>query len=417
VPTITVTVEVPWPKKLTLGSLERAVHRAAMKAGRKALVQAFGGWEAELLPKAGARQCRVRRYLLTRLGRVRYTRWKTKKDGRYGFPLDRAMGLRSHQTCSTWVWERAARLGTGYPFRQAARLLSDLVGGAIDHRVVWRLLRRAGELRRAHQEQARAEMFDLGLAPEDAAGEAPVMVVAEIGGVVLRRQRPKGSMEARIAVAYTGKRDVSTTARHRKRVVTGKVVVAGLWEEGSAGQVIYAWLSRSVMVHRARYVLVPGDGAEWIPVLVRNWFPDASFQLDHYHLKVRLRQVAGDPQRARRWIDWALGGQWRKVERSMGDLVRRGKLSAEVARETRSYLELNAPAIWAFRSLVDRGAPVELCTRGSGVIEHNVDLVAARRMKRQGMYWSRDGANDMLAMRALAADPAAWRTWWEEVGA
>src|SRR5690349_22500670 len=40
------------------------------------------------------------------------------------------------------LWERAARLGTGYPFRQAARLLSDLVGGAIDHRVVWRLLRR-----------------------------------------------------------------------------------------------------------------------------------------------------------------------------------------------------------------------------------------------------------------------------------
>lgn len=416
-PAITVTVEVPWPKKLTLGSLERAVHRAAMKAGRQALVQAFGAWEAELLPETGARQRRVRRYLLTRLGPVRFFRWKTKKDGHYGFPLDRAMGLRSHQTCSTWVWERAARLGTGYPFRQAARLLSDLLGGAIDHRVVWRLLRRAGELRRAHQEQARAETFDLGLAPEEPPGEAPVMVVAEIDGVVLRRQRPRGTMEARIAVAYTGKHDVSTTARHRKRVVTGKVVVAGLWDEGSAGQVIYAWLSRSVMVHRARYVLVPGDGAEWIPVLVRNWFPDASFQLDHYHLKVRLRQVAGDPQRARRWISWTLGGQWRRVERSMASLVRRGKLSAEVARETRSYLELNAPAIWAFRSLVDRGAPVELCTRGSGVIEHNVDLVAARRMKRQGMYWSRDGANDMLAMRALAADPAAWRTWWEEVGA
>src|SRR5690349_17859860 len=152
------------------------------------------------------------------------------------------------------LWERAARLGTGYPFRQAARLLSDLVGGAIDHRVVWRLLRRAGELRRAHQERARSEMFDLGLAPPDNGKEPPVMVVTEIDGVVLRRQRPKGLMEARIAVAYTGKRVASQTARHRKRLVTGKVVVAGLWAEGSAGQVIYAWLSRSVGVHRARYV-------------------------------------------------------------------------------------------------------------------------------------------------------------------
>jgi hypothetical protein len=260
-------------------------------------------------------------------------------------------------------------------------------------------------------------MFDDGLAPPEPDAPPPDMVVTEIDGVVLRRQRPKGLMEARIAVAYTGKRVLPETARHRKRLVTGKVVVAGLWAEGSAGQVISAWLTRSVGAHRARHRLVPGDGAEWIPVLVRNWFPDASFQLDHYHLKVKLREVAGDPQRARRWIDWTLGGHWRKVERSMADLVRRGKLSAEVARETRSFLELNAPAIWAFRSLLDRGAPPELCTRGSGVIEHNVDLVAARRMKRQGMYWSRDGANNMLAMRALAADPTAWRAWWEEVGA
>ncbi len=416
-PTITVTVEVPWPHKLTLGRLERAVHRAAMVAGRKALVQALGAWEAELLPSAGARQRRVRRYLLTRLGPVRYHRWKTRSSGRYGFPLDKAMGLRPYQTTSAWVWERAARLGTGYPFRQAARLLSDLVGGPIDHRVVWRLLRRAGELRRAHQERARAEMFDDGLAPPEDEGSPPVMVVTEIDGVVLRRQRPKGQMEARIAVAYSGKREVSATARHRRRVVTGKVVVAGLWEEGSAGQVIYAWLSRSVRVHRARHLLVSGDGAEWIPVLVRNWFPEARFQLDHYHLKARLQQVAGDPARAARWIAWTLQGQWRKVERSMADLVRRGRLSAEVARETRLFLELNAPAIWAFRSLLDAGAPAELCTRGSGVVEHNVDLVAARRMKRQGMYWSRDGANDMLAMRALAADPTAWRAWWEEVSA
>jgi hypothetical protein len=31
------------------------------------------------------------------------------------------------------------------------------------------------------------------------------------------------------------------------------------------------------------------------------------------------------------------------------------------------------------------GPPPELCTRGSGVIEHTIDLVVARRMKRQGM--------------------------------
>ncbi|HWO71866.1 MAG TPA: UPF0236 family protein [Actinomycetota bacterium] len=416
--TLTVTVEVPWPKgPLTLAKLERAIHRAAMAAGRKALVQALGTWEDQILPSAGARQRRVRRYLLTRLGPIRFHRWKTRKGGRYSFPLDRAMGLRPWQTCSAFVWERACCLGAEFSFRTAAKLLSNLLGGAVDHRVLWRLVQKAGALRRRRQERVRSEMFEEGLAPPEPPGDPPQMVVTEVDGVVLRRQRPRGTMEARLAVAYTGKQIVSATARHRKRVVTGKVVVAGLWEEGQAGQVIYAWLSRSVGVHRARHLLVSGDGAEWIPVLVRNWFPDAVFQLDHYHLKVRLRQVAGDSERASRWIAWALQGQWRRVERSMAHLVARGRLDPKVAQETRAFLERGAPAIWAFQELRRQGAPAELCTRGSGVVEHTIDLQVARRMKRQGMFWSREGANNMLALRALLADPAAWRAWWKEVTA
>lgn len=168
--TISLTVEIHWPKgKPTLAKLERTIHRAAMAAGRKALVEALGAWEAELLPASGARQRRVRRYLLTRLGPIRYWRWKTRKDGRYSFPLDRAIGLSPHQTCSAFVWERAWRLAASFPYRQAARLLSDLVGVATDHRVLWRLVQRAGRTRRAEIESHRAEVFEEGLAPPEPA--------------------------------------------------------------------------------------------------------------------------------------------------------------------------------------------------------------------------------------------------------
>lgn len=412
--TISLTVEVPWPKgKLTLPKLERAVHRAAMAAGRGALVEALGAWEQELLPTAGARQRRVRRYLLTRLGPVRYRRWKTRADGRYGFPLDRAMGLSPHQSCSGFVWERACRLAASFPYRQAARLLSDLVGVACDHRVLWRLVQKAGRARRAQIEADRAAMFDQGEAPPEPE-DPPEMVASEIDGAVLRHQGG-GVFEAKVAAAYTGKREISETSCHRKRICTGKQVVAGVYDEGTAGQVIYSTLCRSVGIHRARHRLVSGDGAGWIPVMVRDWFPDAVFQLDHYHLKVRLRKVAGDPKRAGRWISWALAGSWRRIERSMTHLVAKGTLDPKAARETRAFLELNAPAIWAFRGLLEAGAPPELCTRGSGVIEHTIDLLVARRMKRQGMFWSRDGAHNVLVLRALLVDPAAWRVWWKEV--
>lgn len=35
------------------------------------------------------------------------------------------------------------------------------------------------------------------------------------------------------------------------------------------------------------------------------------------------------------------------------------------------------------------------------MVEHTVDLVVARRMKRRGMYWSVDGATHLLMLRAL----------------
>jgi len=311
------------------------------------------------------------------------------------------------------VWERACRLAKDHPFRQAARLLSDLVGTPLDHRRLWGWLQKAGLHRRAELESWRTDMFDDGLAPPE--GDPVDMVVTEIDGVVLRRQGG-GSFEAKVAAAYTGKRPASSTARHPRRTCTGKAVVAGVYEEGRAGPTIYAALCRSVGIHRARHSLVAGDGAEWIPVMVTEWFSGSVFQLDHYHLKQRLRLAAGgDPARASRWISWALRGQWRAIARSMAPLVRRGALAPEVASDTLRFLELNHSAIWASRSLRAQGAPPELCIVGSGVAEHTVDLGVARRMKRQGMRWSREGAHNMLAMRSLGMDPHAWRTWWKEV--
>lgn len=337
-----------------------------MAAGRKALVQALGTWEDQILPSAGARQRRVRRYLLTRLGPIRLHRWKTRKDGRYFLPLDRAMGLRPWQTCSAFVGERACRLGAEFSFRTAAKLLSNPLGGAVDHRGCGGWCRRPGPC---------------------AAG------------------------------SYTGKQIVSATARHRKRVVTGKVVVAGLWEEGQAGQVIYAWLSRSVGVHRARHLLVSGDGAEWIPVLVRNWFPDAVFQLDHYHLKVRLRQVAGDSERASRWIAWALQGQWRRVGRFHGPPGGQGAAGPQGGPGDPGLPRAGRPGHLGVPGAPSPGRPGRAVHPGLGGGGARHRSAGGPADEAPGDVLVQEGANNVLALRALLADPAAWRAWWKEVTA
>lgn len=133
-PELTVTVRVPMPKQPGLGALERAIFSALMTAGRELLLQAFGVLEQTVL--AGSRQRRRRRYLLTRFGELRFAPWQTRTGAGYGYPLDRALGIAADDPCSPWVRQTAAWLAQAHPYRQAASLLSTMIGQRVDHRTL-----------------------------------------------------------------------------------------------------------------------------------------------------------------------------------------------------------------------------------------------------------------------------------------
>jgi hypothetical protein len=79
------------------------------------------------------------------------------------------------------------------------------------------------------------------------------------------------------------------------------------------------------------------------------------------------------------------------------------------------YLAEGLDAFENYQRLQDAGHSPQMAPRGYGAMEHNVDLVVARRFKRQGMRsWSRHGADNLLALRCLAMDETAWREWWGE---
>lgn len=76
------------------------------------------------------------------------------------------------------------------------------------------------------------------------------------------------------------------------------------------------------------------------------------------------------------------------------------------------YFADGLDAFETYRGLQDAGLSPQMAPRGSGAMEHNVDLVVARWFKRQGMRaWSRRGADNLLALRCLALDERAWRDW------
>jgi len=410
VPELTVTVRVAMPNQPSFGGLERAIFRALQAAGRDLLVQAFDLLEETVL--TGARQRRRRRYLITRFGELRFSRWQTRTERGYGYPLDEALGLAPGDPCSAWVRETAAWLAQAHPYRQAARLLSKMIGTRIDHRTLWGWVQGSGRRVRSHLEQLRASLFDDGEAPAFA-GPSPKIVTTSADGTFIRTR--DGPVEVKLGIWWTGAHLQSPSATHPKHLLQGKGAYASTEGADRFGQTFYAAAAEKAGITKAQEVFFVSDGAGWLADLPRDWIAPTSIQLDQFHGKLRISEVARDPERAARWWAWVTEHNLGALGRSIDVLTRSGKIEPEAGRVLFGYLAQGTDAFQTYRQLQDAGHSPQMAPRGSGAMEHNVDLVVARRFKRQGMRsWSRHGADNLLALRCLAMDETAWRQWWGE---
>jgi hypothetical protein len=410
VPELTVTVRVPVPKQPSLGSLERAIFKALQAAGRQLLVQAFAVLEERVT--AGARQRRRRRYLITRFGEIRFHRWQTRTEHGYGYPLDEALGLAPGDPCSAWVRQTAAWLAQAHPYRQAARLLSQMIGSPVDHRRLWGWVQGSGRAVRRHLEELRASLFDVGEAPAFA-GPAPAIVSTSADGTFIRTR--DGPVEVKLGMWWTGAHLQSPSAIHKKFLLQGKGSYASTEGADRFGQTFYALAADRGGITRAGEVFFISDGAGWLADLPADWISPTAMQLDQFHGKLRISEVARDPDRAARWWAWVTEHNLSALSRSIEVYTRRGAIDPEAGRALFDYLAGGIDAFHTYVRLQEQGHAPQMAPRGSGAMEHNVDLVVARRFKRQGMRaWSRAGADNLLALRCLAMDEHAWREWWGE---
>jgi hypothetical protein len=408
-PTVQVTATVEVAEGTTLAALEDTVALALNSAGRKLITKAMPILEQGALARSGgARQRPEPRYVLTRFGEVRFSRWKVKTASGYDHPLDQALGLHPHQSLSPSMAEEFAFFGQMLPFRQAATLLSRLLRISIDHRRVWRAARAAGSRVRLRWDRMRATLFEDGALPRP--GGPHRMVVLEADGTGIRSR--DGPAEAKLLIWYAGKRIRRSGTGHRRRraFLLHKGAYAAVQEVDGFGQTAFCLAERAVGLTRARFLLGISDGGGWLPGLFAEWLRVDAHQLDHFHGRRRIQQTPGLPSEvSSRWWSLAVEGRLEEIVAEARVLIRRGVLDPEEARMTVAYIAAGAPKLHAASRLKDRGATGELCSKGSGAIEHNVDLVVARRLKRRGMTWSREGASDILALRCAAMDEATWK--------
>jgi hypothetical protein len=342
-------------------------------------------------------------------------------------PQEQRWGLDAQVGLTPRAAERVSREAANLPFDVAARSVNADWATSYDGKQIQRWGEHYGSKIAAAQERER-RAFAKGKHPAGPENGAEVLAVGMDGGRVQEREK-----------------DERTQSRwHEDKVLTVSSYIKGPPKEAGGDpepvrqvtsyvgtmrdSVKFGPLARVEAerrgIRQAAEVVVIGDGASWIDTIAGEHFACHERIIDYYHVSERLEACAKavepvDEAKRKRVAERLKGNLY---EGKVGLVVRwiQDKAQAMGAvRETdpeghpRRVLWENLGYVQRHQEQMDypryraRGWPI-----GSGVVESGVKLFN-KRVKGTEQFWNEDGAESILALRALnLSQDGRWDHYW-----
>lgn len=411
--TVEITISVSIAEAESFASLEELISRKVREAGGELLAKACRVMEDELMDRGDFLVDRARpRDILTRFGWLRLHRLYVcdKESGRHLYPLDETLGLAPRVHASPWISDLAVALATRLPYRQANHLLQQVVDADLDYRTLYAWVQVAGKKMVEEEDDAQVAVFEHGeVAPSDPRERE--IVVAEVDGTFVKAQRENGSdFEVRVGVLASGKTLESKTAKHKRYRLRERVRYGGVENATDFGERLFLAGEKALGLSHAKHLLMIGDGAEWIEDLAGHERWKAIYQLDWWHLTHAFHRTFPEFPEIVAQLKTALyEGEGDRVVRTVTFASIEGYGDPEKVAALEGYLRANRSGLYGARQLRPHlsDEAKRVAVEGSGAVEKQMDIVVGRRFKRQGMRWTRKGANRLLKLRLKELDRVA----------
>lgn len=399
----------------SVNDLEGAIINATQAAGRQLYAQSLAAFQSAWLAARAERFTAQRwraLHWLTPFGPValpvRVVR--EKASGKY-FTLSKILWRqKATRQLSPALEAHACAEATAQNYRPAARSLSRWIGVRLGHWLVWACVQFHGARRLLELEK---------LPPPPARPMNTPVLISEVDATWLKAQRrhhagPVGHFPVHLGLHYTGRRRRyqaagSTSLRlQNKRLLVSSAPLALF---GPA-------LARQAWQHfRPQHHVILSDGDVGLERWRQAHFPQAHWLLDRWHIAQAVRGLVADDQ-----AEFArlMAPIWQADSEAALAALRTSPLRQrrpQAFRQLFGYLLGNRQGIDAWReipralrrSVGRRSAPVK---HGTGAVEKNIEVEINRRFKRQGRSWNPQRAERLLQLKALAAHPHQWTTFW-----
>ena len=329
----------------------------------------------------------------TWLGSIRVNRRQYRdREGNYRYLLDELLGMGKYRHITTKVQETALDLVGNMTFRRSAETLRKTTGIDLSHQTIHRLLKRTADECLDNADKEIAWFQETGeLSQVDGKKIGRLMIEAD--GVILSLQREKSrKTEVKLGISYEGWNKIG-----KDRYSTlNKTVYADIADSDKF------WAGMTLKLHK-RYDLssimqtvVGGDGAGWIKEGV-DYF-GGTYQLCRYHLNRELCYALGRDKKMLKLVQHDFNrGEFDAALKLLKEAATVSKTdkALDIKRVIR-YISSNASGLKDYREHIDQHGND---LRRTGAIEGNVDKLIVRRMKNQGMSWTRQGIRRMLWLR------------------
>ncbi len=401
-----------------LSSVELAVRQATLQIGAKAIELHLA--DKPLGYQGSSRACDTSgcehdqkfvghrpRTLATLLGQVTIKRayYHCRHCGGSCCPYDLEAGLGSGHE-SIGLARAAALLAAVDPFIPAATLLHELTGQRLGDRTLHRVARRVGAVASEQERQLALKMASWSV-PLDGIEVRPARLYVAVDGVMVHRQQWN---EAKCVACYWEASDddggMLRQTRYSVRFESAEQFKAYVWS-----------LAMQCGLESATEVILIGDGAAWIWDHVAGVLgPQTICITDWYHVMEHVWACGNSlhepaSEAAKQWVKQSETLLWE------GQYQRLIEQLAIERRQTRSPPKRAALADLAgylshqgqrLRFDKFRQAGYDI---GSGRVESACKHVVASRMKRSGMLWSEQGAQDVLSLRTAYLNGRWDRLW------
>jgi hypothetical protein len=323
--------------------------------------------------------------------------------------------------------ERVSREAALLPFDLAARNVNTDWGTTYDGTQMQRWGEHYGSQIAAAQERERRGLGK-GQAPAGPANGAEVLAVEMDGGRVQEREKDEQTQsrwheDKVLAIASYCKGPPKEPGGEAEPIRQVTSYVGTMQGSVKFGQLARVEAERRG-IRQAAEVVVIGDGAAWIDTVAGEHFAGHERIIDYYHVGERLEACA----RAVEPVDEA---KRRRIAERLKGHVYEGKVALVIR-----WLQARAAALGAVRTSDPQGHPRRVVWEnlgyvrrhrgqmdypryrargwpiGSGVVESGVKLFN-KRVKGTEQFWTEEGAESILALRALnLSQDDRWDHYW-----